>query len=201
MLQTKICRHVYLITTWGSKRKESFIHNFWMFERLKIENFFTVKFSKVVRRGRRALVEIYLLFWRKMKPKLLLTYPFDFMALFQSVPVPSQALVSGDALCLKPHALHLIQVLHGRRPFLRRKRPQIKKASNTREPKTPFSLLQQCLWGLRRQYVAVTNYILNTSMCFRKAPTNLNLYALFTQLSWDSQQPTQKRLQVTEAKF
>lgn len=72
-----------------------------------------------------------------MKPKLLLTYPFDFMALFQSVPVPSQALVSRDALRLKPHALHLIQVLHGRRPFLKRKQPQIKKANDTREPQNP----------------------------------------------------------------
>lgn len=38
-------------------------------------------------------------------------------------------------------------------------------------------------------------------MCFQKAPTNLKLCVLFTQLSWDRQQPTQKRLQVTEAKF
>lgn len=37
-------------------------------------------------------------------------------------------------------------------------------------------------------------------MCFQKAPTTLKLY-VYSPSSRHSQQPTQKRLQVTEAKF
>ena len=42
------------------------------------------------------------------------TYPVDLNAFLKGVTPPAHALKSVGALSLEPHALHLVQVLHGR---------------------------------------------------------------------------------------
>ena len=46
------------------------------------------------------------------------TYPVNFMALFESFSILLHSLVGSSRLSLEPHALHLIQTLHCRHPFL-----------------------------------------------------------------------------------
>jgi hypothetical protein len=49
------------------------------------------------------------------------TYPVNLVAFFQSFSILVHSLVGSGAFCLEPHALHLIQALHSRHSFLRKR--------------------------------------------------------------------------------
>ena len=56
---------------------------------------------------------------RERERERVATYPVNFMALFESFSKLLHSLVGSSRLSLEPHALHLIQTLHCRHPFLR----------------------------------------------------------------------------------
>jgi hypothetical protein len=87
-----------------------------------------------------ALFPLSLSLTEESRTHTLTTHPLYFMALFQGIPISPQALIGRNALRLKPHTLHFIQILHGRCSFLKWKCAfnKYKAASNKTTPQVTF---------------------------------------------------------------
>lgn len=57
--------------------------------------------------------------WFRLVMIVVEAHPLNLMALLQGLSKLVHGLVGQGTLCLEPHALHLIQVLHCRRPLLK----------------------------------------------------------------------------------